>query len=194
MSDPSGYWGIPLLAAGALIGMGIGVAAEVMRQVVSKEKFTMKSIAKIGVAAVAGALGGVLMASGVGYFGAITGNALINAGSGILNNAIDNKKSTISSVGKDAVIGGASGFIGGRGAQYQVTKNVMFPTTKYAYTELTKESKKIVIKELHKATAKSGITAIANMARDDNFRSNISSKFYTDKSKNQYLGDVIQIM
>ncbi|HNY42361.1 MAG TPA: hypothetical protein PKJ41_18300, partial [Bryobacteraceae bacterium] len=114
---------LPHAVVGGLVGGGIGGALELYSQVRSGQDINWAKVAtKTGVGAALGAtaaatFGGSLLVQG----GSL---ALVNAGAGIADRALDNDSSTQAldgtSIATDAIVGGVAGAVGGAiGARVQ---------------------------------------------------------------------------
>ena len=116
------FWNI---AAGAIIGAGISAGVEILFQlsecVIVGNSLDLTSI---GMAALSGAAGGALAATGIGLIGQIVGNAGIGAATEVVsqvNSGNRNMKSIALNVGIMTVVGGISGAVGGKGIRAQDT-------------------------------------------------------------------------
>ena len=111
--DPSGEW--VHLAVGAIVG-GITGAVSASRKGDS-----------VLVGIITGAIGGVLAASGAGLVAQVAGSAALSAVNNAVNQLVSKPVSSFSveEVGEEALVGAASGLIGGKGASYGNSKSIM---------------------------------------------------------------------
>ena len=110
------FWTI---AAGALIGAVISAGIEFGMELAFDGKIDAGSI---GLAALSGAAGGALAATGFGYGGQIIGNAAISGVSEVISQIRSgnrNIKSIAANAGAMAAVGAASVYIGGKGIRAQ---------------------------------------------------------------------------
>lgn len=110
------FWTI---AAGALIGAVISAGIEFGMELAFDGKIDAGSI---GLAALSGAAGGALAATGFGYGGQIIGNAVISGVSEVISQIRSgnrNIKSIAANAGAMAAVGAASVYIGGKGIRAQ---------------------------------------------------------------------------
>lgn len=113
-ADNLGQWGH--LVIGGIVGGLIGLASALV---------TGSSFEDTIISAVAGAVGGVLVASGAGAVAQAVGNAVLSMGTNAVQQAIDiaqdetgTKKFNVGDMLFDGAVGLASGIAGGRGASY----------------------------------------------------------------------------
>ncbi|MBM7871487.1 hypothetical protein JOC70_002987 [Clostridium pascui] len=111
-SDPSGY--NPLLITMA-IGAGIGGAINTGINIYFQVKNGGLDWSQVGVAALSGAASGALSGSGIGIFGAITGNAVIGGSSYAASQLVSGENINVIGLGVNTVYGGLSGLYGGAG-------------------------------------------------------------------------------
>ncbi len=115
IDDDGEFWH---LVAGAAIGAAIGATTSIVSQVISGDKI---DIASVAISAGAGAVSGVLTASGVGIVGQMAGGVLISCASNIAQQNRDislGRRENFSGgeLALDMAVGGVCGAISGAGA------------------------------------------------------------------------------
>ena len=112
------FWTI---ASGAVIGAVISAGIELGMQIATGEKI---DLVNIGLAALGGAAGGALAATGLGYMGQAVGNAAISGVSEVISQVKSgntNLGSIALNAGTMAAVGAASVVIGGKGIKAKGT-------------------------------------------------------------------------
>ncbi len=112
------FWTI---AAGAVIGAAISAGIELGMQLATGGKI---DVAGIGLAALGGAAGGALAATGLGYIGQTVGNAAISGASEVISQVRSGNRDIESiavNAGAMAAVGAASVVIGGKGIKAKGT-------------------------------------------------------------------------
>ena len=104
-----GFWNF---VVGAVAGALVGGISSIIGQIASGEEINWGSVA---VSAGAGALSGLLVASGVGVVGSVIGNAVISGGESVATQAIEKGSVDFGEAAGHAILGGAMGAVGGKG-------------------------------------------------------------------------------
>ena len=155
--DASGnFW----IAIGAAIGGLISGGLELGSQLSSGKSLDEVNWAKVGVATVSGAVSGAIASTGVGLFGQIAVNAGIGAVSYAADSYVSGEDITADGLILNALAGGISGAIGGKGvnskalsqtwrsAQKGITRELRRANTKYAAKQVARYTiTKTVIKK-----------------------------------------------
>lgn len=140
----------PHIVIGAIVGAAISSAVELGGQLLAGQPLRDVDWAKVGIAAVSGAVGGALAATGVGAIGQITGNAGIGVASYVASSIVDGETITAKGIVVNGAIGTITGVIGGEGAN---GKKVI-STLNYVKKGLARESRRANQKYAAKQIAK----------------------------------------
>ena len=147
---------------GAAVGALISGGMELVDQLCSGKSIEDVNWKKVGVSAASGAASGFVASTGVGLIGQVGLNAGISAATYAADAKLNGEEITMKGLIDNAVAGGISGLIGGRGANVKGMRSVWNSANKGITRELRRRNveyaaKRIAVYTARKTTIKRGI-------------------------------------
>ena len=147
---------------GAAVGALISGGMELVDQLCSGKSIEDVNWKKVGVSAASGAASGFVASTGVGLIGQVGLNAGISAATYAADAKLNGEEITMKGLIDNAVAGGISGLIGGRGANVKGMRPVWNSANKGITRELRRRNveyaaKRIAVYTARKTTIKRGI-------------------------------------
>ena len=144
---------VPHIVIGAVVGAVISSAVELGGQLLAGQPLQDINWKKVGMAALSGAAGGALAATGVGLIGQVAGNVGIGVVSYMANSRIDGEDITAEGIVKNALVGAVTGVIGGAGADGKNVISTLNHVEKSIAREARRANRKYAAKQIARHTS-----------------------------------------